>query len=103
MRRRRICAAIAGSVLKSSALRLSGPGALLFPRTLIALIISFLEGDVVFISRSPTTTGMFGSVSGGGRFNISLKYSAHRASCASSNINNNSFDFCLCLGRPTSF
>ena len=44
MRGRRISAAIAGSVLKSSALRLSGPGALLFFRALMALIISSLEG-----------------------------------------------------------
>ena len=46
MRGRRICAAIAGSGLKSSALRLSGPGALLFFRALIALIISSLEGEM---------------------------------------------------------
>ena len=79
MRGRRISAAIAGSVLKSSALRLSGPGALLFFKALIVLIISSLEGGGVSISRSSTATGMSGSVSGGGRFNISLKYSAHRA------------------------
>ena len=84
MRGRRISSAIAGSVLKSSALRLSGPGALLFFR---ALIISSLEGGDVSISRSSTATGMSGSVSGGGLFNISLKYSAHHASCVSSDIN----------------
>ena len=87
MRGRRISAAIAGSVLKSSALRLSGPGALLFFRALMALIISSLEGGDVSISRSSTATGMSGSVSGSGLFNISLKYSAHRASCVSSHIN----------------
>ena len=80
MRGRRISAAIAGSVLKSSALRLSGPGALLFFRALMALIISSLDGGDVSISRSSTATGMSGSVSGGGLFNISLKYSAHLAS-----------------------
>ena len=87
MRGRRISAAIAGSVLKSSALRLSGPGALLFFRALIALIISSLEGGDVFVSKSSTATGMSGSVSGGGLFNISLEYSAHCASCVSSDIN----------------
>ena len=86
MRGRRISAAIAGSVLKSCALSLSGPVALLSFRVLMALIISSLErGDVSF-SRSSTATGMSGSVSGGGLFKISLKYSAHRASCFSSDI-----------------
>ena len=86
MRGRWISAAIAGSVLKSCALRLSGPGALLFFRALMALIISSLEGGDVSISRSSTASGMSGSVSGGGRFNISLKYSAHCASCVFSDI-----------------
>ena len=87
MRWRRTSAAIAWSVLKSSALRLSGPGALLFFSALLALIISSLEGGDVSISRSSTATGMSGSVPGGGRSNISLKYSAHRVSCVSSYIN----------------
>ena len=52
MRGRRISAAIAGSVLKSSALRLSGLGALLFFRALVALIISSLEG-VMSLSQDP--------------------------------------------------
>ena len=43
-------------------------------------------GDDVSISRSSTATGMSGSVSGGGLFNISLKYSAHCASCVFSDI-----------------
>ena len=72
-----------GGLVPGSSLRLSGPGALLFFRTLIALIISSLEGIFVSISRSTTATWMSGSVSGGGRFNISLKYSAHHASCSS--------------------
>ena len=72
--------AIAGSVLKSSALRLSGLGALLIFRDLMALIISSLEGGDISISRFSTATGTSGSVSGGGLFNISLKYSGHRAS-----------------------
>ena len=60
----------------------------------MALIISSLERGGgrradVSISRSSTATGMSGSVSGGGLFNISLKYmySAHCASCVSSDIN----------------
>ena len=76
MRGRRISAAIAGSVLKSSALRLSGPGALLFFRASMALIISSLEGGDVSISRSSTATGMSGSVSGGGR-NLSCARVTH--------------------------
>ena len=87
MRGRRISAAKVGFVLKSSALRLSGLRALLSFRALMALIISPLEGGGVSISRSSTATGMSGLVSGDGRFNISLKYSAHRASCVSSDIN----------------
>ena len=62
MRGRRISAAIAGSVLKSSALRLSGPGALLSFRALTALIISSLKGGGVSISRSSTAAGISGSV-----------------------------------------
>ena len=91
MRGRRISAGIAGSALKSLALRLSGPGALLFFRALIALITFSLEGGVVPISRSSTATGMAGSVSCRGRFQISMKYSAHRASWASSDISTSSF------------
>ena len=87
MRGKRISAVIAGSVLKNLVFRLSGPGALLFSRALIALINSSLDGGVVSISRSSAATGMPGSVLGGGRFNISLKYSAHRAFCTSSDIN----------------
>ena len=59
---RRISAAVAGSVLKSSALRLSGPGALLFFRALMALVVSSLEERDVSISRSLTATGMSGSL-----------------------------------------
>ena len=82
----KISAANGGSDLKSSAFRKSGPGALLFLRDLMALMISSFVGGVVATSRSFSASWISGSVSGAGRFRTSLKCSVHLASCAVSDV-----------------
>ena len=78
-------AAIAGSALNSSALKLSSTGALpSFFRVLIAAIISPLVDGPVLISRSVSASCMLASTSGGGLFKISLKFSAHLVCCLAS-------------------
>ena len=68
-------AARIGSDLKSSAVRLSCSGALLFFRDLMAKIISSVDGGSRLMLRSEATEEIFFSCVSGCQFNISLKFS----------------------------
>ena len=84
----RMAAASSGSALKSSALRLSCPGAFPFFRDLIALIISSFSGIAVLMLRSSAASGMSAASSGGGLLRISLECSVQHplASSLSSEV-----------------
>ena len=82
---RRNFAANSESALKSFALRLSEPGALLFFSDLIAAITSsFIVGGMLLTSKSTSASCMSASTVGGGLSNTSLKCSDHLASCSAS-------------------
>ena len=77
-----ISAAISGSVLKTAAHNESFPGALLFPRVVVAAqITAFSSGDVS-ISRSLSAGWMSPGCCGSGLFSTSLKHSVHLRSCS---------------------
>ena len=80
----RTCATNSGSALKSSALRLSCPGAFPFLRDPMAAISSFYSIGVLLTYWSVSGSYTSSSTVGGGLFRTSLKFPAHLFSCSAS-------------------
>lgn len=93
----RMVAVRSGSVLNSSAFKLSLPGVFQFFKHCMADVISGTSGGLVLIFNSDSGSLISGSWIGGGLFKISLKCSVHRSSISFSDVN--SFPCLSLMGR----
>ena len=74
--------AVSMSALMASAGISFGPAAFPLLRVMMAFFISTFDGLSQLMGSSVSVDGMSGGESGAGRFNSSLKCSAHRFSCS---------------------